>query len=119
MLHSLTSAPSSDSEHVSDPLEAYPGIENAFSVEERALGIQFYQAKTSFFLPYTLLKGMEYTATRITLEFPDESVAITGKNLHPLYLGFARQKVWRVVEQGDGLVAPGAQIVAIRRILRS
>lgn len=59
---------------------------------------------------------MDFTATRIALEFPQETVVITGRGLHGLALGIARQSIARIVEQGDRGSTAATSIVRIRRI---
>ncbi|HRI12321.1 MAG TPA: hypothetical protein PLX89_04880 [Verrucomicrobiota bacterium] len=100
----------------SDPLNAFPGIDEACASQDRSVGILFYQAKHGFYFPYHSLHSMEFTANRITLVFASDIVVITGRGLHGLCVGIARQSVWRVVEQGErGSNAPTC-IARIQRV---
>lgn len=53
--------------------------------DDPALGILFYRAKQSFYLPYHLLQAMRYEADQITLIFAAQDVVINGRGLHQLY----------------------------------
>lgn len=99
-----------------DLLNAFPGVEEPYASLDRSAGILFYQAKQGFYLPYHHLKSMEFSAHRILLEFPEASVVITGRGLHGLVAGIARQSVWRIVEQGERATAAATCIARIRRI---
>lgn len=95
---------------------AFPSVDEPFASQDRAAGVLFYQAKQGFFLPYHCLQSMDFTGSRIALEFPRETVVITGRGLHGLALGIARQSITRVVEQGDRGSAGATSIARIRRI---
>ena len=99
-----------------EPSNAFPGPDEPFASQDRAVGVLFYQTKQGFFLPYHSLQSMDFTATRIALEFPQETVVITGRGLHGLALGIARQSIARIVEQGDRGSTAATSIVRIRRI---
>ena len=101
-----------------DPGAEFPGEEEPFAKEERPSGIRFYQQKQGFFHAYHRLQSMTYSAERLALEFPEETVVITGRGLHGLYVGVARAQISRIVQQGD---PPGTQpthVVRIRRVPR-
>lgn len=101
-----------------DPRLEFPGVDEAFTLEERSVGILFYLGRECFFLPYHGLRSMTCTPDRLSLEFPEETVVITGRGLHTLCVGLARQQVGRVVQQGDHPGTQPTHVVRIRRIPR-
>jgi len=83
----------------------FPGVDQAYMIWERPPGVMFYRAKSSFWLPYYLLQGMEFQAEVLTMVFAAEDVIIEGRNLHCLYVELARHTVARIVEQGKRYAA--------------
>ena len=103
-------------------LAGFPGVEQPYATDDRPVGILFYRAKESFFLPYLLLQAMQCRSDQLTLTFASDDVTITGRGLHELYVQLAAHRVWRVVEQGERYaeVSEAALFVAgIKRIPRS
>ncbi|PWU19885.1 MAG: hypothetical protein C5B50_05495 [Verrucomicrobia bacterium] len=94
----------------------FPGIDQAFSTDERPIGITFYRSKESFFLPYHLLQTARFKDNRITLVFAVAEVVISGRGLHLLYAQITAQLVSRVVEQGERYSAVSDLLVHIRAI---
>ncbi len=103
---------------LADPTLEFPGEAEPFATGERSIGVLFYQLKQGFYLPYISLQSMAYTADRLALEFPEETIVITGRGLHALYVGLARQTVSRVVQQGDHPSQLPTHVVRIRRVPR-
>ena len=94
----------------------FPGVELAFSTEEHASGISFYQSKECFYLPYHLLQSMRFKEEKLTLVFATADVVITGRGLHQLYAQLAAQQVSRIVEQGDRYAAVSDALVHVSKI---
>lgn len=113
---SITSVPGDRNER--DPELPWPGVEEAYAIEDRALGVRFYRACDGFFLPYTLLQAVQYTPTRLTLKFPGEDIVIDGRGLHGVYVALCRQAVTQVVLQGERGRAATTCILGIERIPR-
>ncbi len=118
-----TQAPQAEDNRSEDhfsPRDAFPGIDEPYASQDRAVGVLFYQAKQGFFLPYHHLQSMDLSATRIAIEYTGETVVITGRGLHGLGVGLARQTIWRVVEQGASASASASPtwITKIRRIAK-
>jgi hypothetical protein len=95
-----------------------PSLDQPYSTGERPPGILFYQPKQSFWLPYLLLQRMEFAADELRLAFAAEDVVIRGRSLHPLYVEAARQKLFRVVEQGERYAALSPEGTLITEIER-
>ena len=94
----------------------FPGLEQAFSTEEHASGISFYQSKECFYLPYHLLQSMRFKEEKLTLVFATDEVVITGRGLHQLYVQLAAQQVSRIVEQGERYATVSDALVHISKI---
>ena len=94
----------------------FPGVEQAFSTEEHASGISFYQSKECFYLPYHLLQSMRFKEEKLTLVFATADVVITGRGLHQLYVQLAAQQVSRIVEQGERYATVSDALVYITKI---
>ncbi len=95
-----------------------PPSDSAFDTEpERPPGIRFYRAKESFFLPYSLLKSIQWREDQITLTFVHDDVTIKGQGLHGLYVELSEFKVARVCEQKDEAV-DGEAAVHVTKITR-
>ena len=115
--------PSGGGPRPSSPQPAeFPGVDQPYTTGESPVGILFYQAKESFWLPYQLLQSMSMQPDRLTLAFATEDIVIDGRGLHPLFLGLAKQVVWQIVEQGEryaGVSNAPTCVVRIQRIPRS
>ena len=96
----------------------YPSFEEAYTLADKPLGIQFYRAKQSFFLPYALLAAMEWTATRLKLSFAMEEVMVEGHGLYELYVHLTAHQVSRICEQGQRYEQAGIEGVYVRRLQR-
>lgn len=96
----------------------FPGTEQPYSTEEHPTGVLFYHGRLSFFLPYHLLQTMRYESDKLLLVFATDNVELTGRGLHALYVQLAKQKVFRVVEQGERYAAIAGDGLFIARIER-
>jgi hypothetical protein len=94
----------------------FPGIEVPFLMDEHPIGIAFYRAKDSFFMPYHLLQRMRCQPEHLTLTFATCDVVITGRGLHQIYTQLAAQRVSRIVEQGERYAEVGNALVHVGRI---
>lgn len=117
MLRIHPTAPPSVS-HPEDPGAEFPSEEEPYAKEDRPVGIRFYVEKQGFFHPYYRLQSMTYAAERLAIEFPEETIVITGRGLHGLYVGVARAQVSRIVQQGDHPGTQPTHVVRIRRVPR-
>lgn len=97
----------------------FPSPDQPYATDEHPTGILFYHGKVSFFLPYHLLQTMRYEQDKLSLVFATDNVEVTGRGLHTLYVQLARQKVYRVIEQGERYAAINEAAVMIVRIERS
>ena len=95
---------------------AYPSASEPYAVDEHPMGIAFYRAKESFFLPYSLLEMIRFQGEKMTLLFSPADVAIEGRGLHQLYGHLASQKVSRIVEQDERYQDSSDSVVFINRI---
>lgn len=94
----------------------FPGIEVPFLTDERPIGIAFYRARESFFMPYHLLQRMRCRPEQLKLTFATCDVVITGRGLHQIYTHLAAQRVSRIVEQGERYAGVGDALVHVGRI---
>jgi hypothetical protein len=95
----------------------FPTANRAY--DERQVGILFYQAKESFFLPYHLLQSVNYRDGKIKIFFATDEVALTGRGLHELYVQIAGQKAGCVVERGERYAAVSDDSMLVIRIERT
>lgn len=99
--------------------ENYPSIDDPVVLSERSIGVRFYYGGSSgFFLPYALLKSMNYTSESITLVFAVSSVKVTGRGLHSIFVHFSEQRIAAIVAQGPHLAAASEYPTAIITINR-
>jgi|CZKV01.1.fsa_nt_gi hypothetical protein len=96
----------------------FPGTDQPCAAEEHPAGILFYHGKLSFFLPYHLLQTMRYEPDKLTLVFATDNVELSGRGLHALYVQLARQKISRIVEQGERYAAIAEDGLCITRLNR-
>lgn len=96
-----TAPPGSPPSDLTARRATYPTAEEPLAVEEQPIGIAFYKAKESFFLPYALLECIRFTPDKITLLFAPATVAIEGRGLHQLYVQLAARKISRIVERAE------------------
>ena len=96
----------------------FPGTDQPCAAEEHPAGILFYHGKLSFFLPYHLLQTMRYEPDKLTLVFATDNVELSGRALHALYVQLARQKISRIVEQGERYAALAGDSLFIARLDR-
>ena len=101
---------------------ALPPADTAFSSEpNRPPGIRFYQAKDSFFLPYSLLQSLHWRGDTLTIGYVHDDVTLEGQGLHALYVEIAEFRVTRIREQAedDDASEDGAvQVLKIQRLPR-
>lgn len=98
------------------PNGGFPGVEQAFAVEDHPVGVLFYRAKTSFFMPYHLLQTMRFEDNQITVVFAMVGIVISGRGLHQLYTQLAAQRVSLIVEQGARYAGASDAPVHINKI---
>jgi hypothetical protein len=94
----------------------FPGIDVPFLTEDHPIGIAFYRARESFFMPYHLLQRMRCRAEQLKLTFATCDVVIIGRGLHQIYTQLAAQRVSRIVEQGERYAGVGDALVHVGRI---
>ena len=97
---------------------AFPGLEQAFTLQERSLGVRFYRGRESFFHPYVLLQSLTLKDELLTLAFANAEVTVAGRGLHSLYVHLADQRVAAIVEQGERYGAVSEAAVHITKIGR-
>ena len=100
----------------------FPGPDQPYGTEEQPKGVLFYHGKLSFFLPYHLLQTMRFEPDQLLLVFATDNVTLIGRGLHALYVLLAKQKVFRIVEQGeryDTIAGDGLFIARIEREQRT
>ena len=97
---------------------AYPSFETAYTLAEKPLGVQFYHARQSFFRPYALLAGMQWTTERLVLNFSHDEVIVEGRGVYELYVRLAEQRVALICEQGERYETTNQESVHVRRIQR-
>lgn len=104
---------------ISSPQTALPTGAEPFLVEERPVGIRFYQGRSSFFLPYALLQSMSFSEDTLKLVFANLEVVIGGRGLHEPYVLLASQRIVAIVEQGQRYTAVSGGHTHISRIERT
>lgn len=87
-----------------------------YATGDRPMGVMFYRAKESFFLPYSLLQAIRFEQEKLTLSFVSGDVEIEGRGLHQLYVELAAQTVSRIVEQDERYACTSEAPIFIARI---
>ncbi len=95
---------------------SYPTTEQPFVVDVRPPGVAFYQTGKTFFVLYTLLRGIELQGEILTLVFDGANIVIHGRGLHGVYVHLCDQRIARIIEQGERYADTTEAVVHISRI---